>query len=216
MTILASAANAGLTGGLVLHILAGNILMKPHLIATLKRSSSAFISFLAGFFLVRYKIKWAHTERLDMAKKRAATHANYTCDREPNVPPLSPADICFKTNESISPISASSSLGRKIRKMSGHFCVGRLDEGPCLPFHKRQVPTRLLGRFYFMCVVLTLLGFIFSVIGLVCDAYDRLPSIIGSVAITVISITLLSVFVIFFLPDQPVGEEIQWEMKETP
>ncbi|KJA28823.1 hypothetical protein HYPSUDRAFT_82395 [Hypholoma sublateritium FD-334 SS-4] len=202
MSILASAANAGLTGGLVLHILA------------------AFISFLAGFFLVRYKIKWAHTERLDMARKRAATQSRHTCDRKFNVPTPPTSNTFPKSNESLSPTNISSSLHGKVAKMSESFagcpstlltlCLGRWDEGPFIPCQIRRVPTRLLGRFYFMCVVLTLLGFIFSVIGLICDAYDRLPSIIGSVAITVISVTFLAVLVIFLLPER-VGDEIQEE-----
>ncbi|KJA28822.1 hypothetical protein HYPSUDRAFT_50992 [Hypholoma sublateritium FD-334 SS-4] len=187
MTMLALAANAGLTGGLVLHILA------------------ALISFLGGFFLVRYKIKWARTERQSMAKKRESSHSrgssqNYTYV----VSPVEMEPTVTEHGENLSVPSPPPGLHRRLRRATRAFTGTYLtwNEAYLEPSQIHRVPTRLLGRFHFMCVVLTLLGFIASVIGIVCDAYDRLPPIIGSVALIVMSITFLIVIGIFFMPDE--------------
>lgn len=111
-----------------------------------------------------------------------------------------------------SPASFFTKLRRRTRSLTTypssfittHFNAYSADK-PGETFNR--VPTRLLEYFHYMCVVLTVLGFVFSVIGLVCDAYDRLPPAIGTVALTVIFVSLLIVVLIFLVPENVQGEK---------
>ncbi|KDR75584.1 hypothetical protein GALMADRAFT_226214 [Galerina marginata CBS 339.88] len=202
LSLTAQAANAGLTGGLVLHILA------------------AFISFIGGFFLIRYKIKWARVERNTIMKKRQS-HIGSSSetvfqmspierDLESGGPPTTPTKHRPEASwESMLP-SPSQSNSRRRRKSAwvppeypALFCS-------FLDFRSKQVypatrtdplPTKLLGRFHFLCVVLTLLGFIFTLIGIVCNTWERLPHVVGVVCTITIFVTLIIVISILIFPD---------------
>lgn len=67
--------------------------------------------------------------------------------------------------------------------------------------HRRALPTKLLGRFHFLCVVLTLFGFIFALIGIICLTWDRLPHDTGIICVVIIVICLIAVVAIILLPD---------------
>lgn len=64
-----------------------------------------------------------------------------------------------------------------------------------------SLPTKLLRRFHVLCVILTLLGFIFSLIGIVCNVWERLPHVVGIVCTIFVCTTLLIVLGMLFIPD---------------
>ena len=138
-----------------------------------------------------------------MAKKRGSHHSRGSSSQSQPfvISPIEMENMVTEHGENLN--VPPPNLHRKIRRATRAFTGTYLtwNDTYLEPSQIHRVPTQLLGRFHFMCVVLTLLGFISSVIGIICDAYDRLPPIIGSVTLIVMSVSFLIVIGICFIPD---------------
>ncbi|KAH9485617.1 hypothetical protein JR316_0002527 [Psilocybe cubensis] len=253
LSIASQAANVGLTGGLLLHILA------------------AFISFLGGFFLIKYRIMWAKVEQDTVIMRRnhgsgsgstdaffpsptAAERSDidlgvggagklYTATGNMSgIPQYQYAQPMMTTQHRVQEASADStshfcftrpppSLTESPRKRSRRRSIWVLKEYPSvyssnhnrvtsgagattrgsgsgqatvndLPGRKlHPLPTKLLQRFHVLCVILTLLGFVFSLLGIVCNVWERLPHVVGIACTIFVCTTLVIVLGMIFIPD---------------
>ncbi|PPQ78990.1 hypothetical protein CVT25_002274 [Psilocybe cyanescens] len=215
LSIASQAANVGLTGGLLLHILA------------------AFISFLGGFFLIRYRIKWAKVEQNTVIMRRHHNGSGSTDNflQSPTAAERGESGLSYQ----YAPITRH--RVEESQDTASHYCFTRpppclaegtrkrprksiwvLKEYPTLfasynadtnPLSGHQIhplPTKLLRRFHVLCVILTLLGFIFSLVGIVCNVWERLPHVVGIGCTIFVCTTLLVVLGMLFTPDAEAEE----------
>ncbi|KAI0829649.1 hypothetical protein BC628DRAFT_1055951 [Trametes gibbosa] len=132
-------ANAALTGALVVHVFA------------------AIISFLAAFFLIRYKLTVAKREE----RKVEAGHGGGAAG-------------------SPSSASSGSGSGSESRSRQGTQTESRapiFSSDPHLeqvgPFRRGEPPTHLLDHCHSLCMWLAAVGFVLALVGVLCFAWAR-------------------------------------------
>ena len=141
---------------------------------------------MAAFFLIRYKLKIATTEERqtdghvyeeivdspialtsDMEKAHQDVNDNTKGRHQPihndRNRDTDPRPGLIRVNVD----SAAGSPRRLIYSTNPHL----VQVGP----FQRQPPTHLLGRCHTLCVILTALGFVLALMGILCFAWDRLP-----------------------------------------
>ncbi|KII90939.1 hypothetical protein PLICRDRAFT_107311, partial [Plicaturopsis crispa FD-325 SS-3] len=177
MTSVEVTANAALVGALILHIFA------------------AIVSFLASFYLIRYK--------LHVAKKEEVKAAN------PNIilSPVAGPAVDHDFEKDAMPTHARSAPALPVRDSQGSN--GAPLEPPVVwtthphlvqvgPF-QRQPPTNLLSRCHSLSIFIAAVGFILAMVGIVCFAWARLPRSVGAFASTSMGLCLVaSVLILFY------------------
>lgn len=133
-------AAAALAGALVVHV------------------SAAIVSFLAAFFLIRYKLEEAKREEQ-------------------------------KVETGLTPVSSHSNL--RILSTNPHLAqVG--------PFRRGKPPTQLLNHCHTLCMVLSAVGFMLAIAGVLCYVWARLPRSVGIFATVCLGVCWVSaVFAVF-------------------
>ncbi|KAJ6631579.1 hypothetical protein B0H10DRAFT_1979433 [Mycena sp. CBHHK59/15] len=127
-------ANAGFLAALVLHIWA------------------AIISFLAAFFLVRYNLKEAKEEEMEVALAPGS-----------KTPPPQPSQLNRP--------ETTQSIGSVFNKLQPVWTTNpHLEQvGP----FQRKPPTHLLSRCHNLCILLTFIGFVLALLGIVAFAWNQ-------------------------------------------
>lgn len=145
-------ANAALTGALVVHVFA------------------AILSFLAAFFLIRYKLTVAKREErkvesglADAARSSEGTHVQTESDS----PPIFSSDPHLEQ-------------------------VG--------PFRRGQPPTHLLDHCHSLCMWLSAVGFVLALVGVLAFAWARLALSSGIFASACVAVCLVSSVGAIFWP----------------
>ncbi|KAL0955883.1 hypothetical protein HGRIS_002081 [Hohenbuehelia grisea] len=195
------ATNASLIGALILH------------------TSAAVISFLAAFFLIRYKVKQAGREemRAEIAKFTSNSSHNLTQT------PASTAGDMARTID----MTRSAEEGKADTTPRPKTLLGTMKEsGPAAtppplvrmstsreppilstnpqlvqvgPF-QGNAPTHLLGRCHWLCIQLSCIGFGLALMGIVCYAWTRHPFAVSMFSSVVMFMCLLSGIIIFIWP----------------
>lgn len=133
----------------------------------------AIISFLAAFFLIRYNLKEAKNEELEV---------------EGNLTPSGSSSRDLNKAYPLHQIGRSASL-RRIWTTNPHLeQVG--------PF-RRKPPTHLLSRCHSLCIALSALGFAMALMGILCFGWARQPTAVSVVATACMGICFLSGALVF-------------------
>lgn len=127
-------------------------------------SFAAIISFIGAFFLIQYKLIAAQKEE-DQA--------------EDTSPPSAISDDVEKMDSPTSDDLRTDPIRRRVKVNPPHivdqiiwpFNPQLIQVGP----FQRPPPTLLLSRCHLLCVLLSFLGFILALMGLMAFAWDRLP-----------------------------------------
>jgi len=187
-------SNICFMGALVIHTHAGE---SSFAILTFQRrfiSLAAIISFLGAFFLVRYKLAVAQKEEKEAEIERIN----------------SPISISSTENARGSATSPDADDLRK-NPVSGRARVNSLFSGDQIiwtthphlvqvgPF-QRQAPTELLARCHALCLFLSFLGFVLTLIGLISFAWDQLPLSVSAFASASMGFCWVAVILIIITP----------------
>ncbi|KDR75689.1 hypothetical protein GALMADRAFT_495701 [Galerina marginata CBS 339.88] len=187
ISILSQMANIGIMGALVVH------------------SNAAIISFLAAFYLIRYKLKVAKSEEAqatgskqkEVVESPTAMSTFHGADRAERAP-LPSINSEHETDPIPGMVRISSPLSpnRPIYSTNPHLVqVGPFQGHP---------PTHLLGRCHALCIFLTVLGFVLALMGILCFAWERLPL---SVSISASFFMALCMFAGLYIWMEPEPEE---------
>ena len=158
--VVSQIANATLTGALVVHVFA------------------AILSFLAAFFLIRYKLTVAKREERKVESGLASGASNNGNGSACNGAAMSDAngDASRRTTGSSNPPIWSSNPHLEQ--------VG--------PFRRGQPPTHLPDHCHSLCMWLSVAGFIQALVGVICFSWSRLSlsgGVVGSVCMAVCLVT---------------------------
>ncbi|KAF5325020.1 hypothetical protein D9619_009574 [Psilocybe cf. subviscida] len=196
-TVVGQLANVGIFGALVVH------------------SNAAIISFLAAFFLVRYKLKIAKDEEAEVERglvendphactiqSPVSARSSFHVDTEkaermhPKAKPASP-NYDHETDPIPGLVRFTSPTGAQpLFSKNPHLVqTGPNDSDP---------PTHLLSRCHTLCIFLATLGFVLDLAGMICFAWDRLPL---SVSISASFFMALSLFSGLFIVYKPIPPE---------
>ncbi|KAF8161300.1 hypothetical protein B0H34DRAFT_374481 [Crassisporium funariophilum] len=186
VSLTSEIANIGLMGALVVH------------------TNAAIISFLAAFFLIRYKLTIAKNE-----EKQAASHDQKELVDSPTS--MSPSDL-ERSNPALPP-----HIGHQTDPTPGLIRVNDFTGGrpiwsrnPHLvqvgPF-EREPPTHLLQRCHSLCIFLSVLGFVLALMGMLCFAWDRLPLSVGISSSFFMGVCVVAGVVILVLPEPKEGSK---------
>lgn len=199
---LDEAANAGLIGALVVHANAGEHLFyiihgsNSTMMRMCHECTSAIISFIGAFFLVRYELDEAKKEERNV-KKHTVTEApvSHSPDSERGIP--------FRKRTQEAPIKTDPVPGPvKINTVSSEPPIW--SSNPHLvqvgPF-RGQPPTHLLGRCHTLCIFLAFLGFVLALMGIVCFAWDRYPTSVSAFTTVCMGFCLIVGGAVLILPD---------------
>lgn len=150
----------------------------------------AIMSFLAAFFLVRYKLKIAKHEEAEIERvleeneseahancpiqSPVSAHSSFHLDSEKGdrLGPLARPDRRPNYDHETDPIPGamrftSPITSRPLVSKNPHLVqLGPRDSEP---------PTHLLSRFHSLCIFLATLGFALALMGILCFAWDSLP-----------------------------------------
>lgn len=188
LSTLGKLSNVGFMSALVVHIFAGKIFLCHSFLPyrwheLFLFSSAAIISFLAAFFLVRYRLTVAEKEEAEAEKNLVDS---------PKSMSLNHLEKSRAWTSHTDDIHTDSRVGRRVRvssALSGDQIIWSTD--PHLvqvgPF-QRQPPTELVARCYSLCLFLSFVGFILALIGAISFAWDRLP---WSISIFISILTVL-------------------------
>ncbi|KII95640.1 hypothetical protein PLICRDRAFT_170264 [Plicaturopsis crispa FD-325 SS-3] len=174
MSGVAKAANASLVGALIMHTFAGE----------------SVVSFLASFYLIRYKLHVAKKEEIkaenpdkivspmtnspqDIEKEGEQKQAGWMSSTSKNERPYSPA--------SEPPIWSS----------NPHL----VQVGP----FQRDPPTDLLSRCHSLCVFVSAIGFVLMMTAILTFAWARLPSEVSGFASASLGLCLVAGVLIIFV-----------------
>ncbi|KAF8176536.1 hypothetical protein BJ912DRAFT_698070 [Pholiota molesta] len=210
ISITAQVANIGIVGALVVH------------------SSAAIISFLAAFFLIRYKLKVADNEEREAEKAEKEYDSKNIVESPTSMGSFSNHSTADKDQEkaekfSISRTSRSTRLRKsqpcpieqdtdpipgRIRIPSGSTQRPIWSSNPHLvqvgPFQNHP-PTHLLHRCHALCVALTTIGFVLAIMGILCLAWTRLPLSVSISASCFMALCSFSGIFILLEPYPPEG-----------
>ncbi|KAF9485983.1 hypothetical protein BDN70DRAFT_870466 [Pholiota conissans] len=210
LSIIAQVANIGIIGSLVVH------------------SSAAIISFLAAFFLIRYKLKVASSEEKEAEEDKdvkqivespismepvfthqAALDKDKDLEKEPRGTLGRSSTIGRRRSDSHPTIEHETDpIPGSVRVPSGSPHRTIWSSNPHLvqvgPF-QNYPPTHLLRRCHTLCVVLTAFGFVLALMGILCFAWDRLPPSVSISATCFMGICVCSSIYILVKPYPPEG-----------
>ncbi|KAK1230557.1 hypothetical protein PQX77_006357 [Marasmius sp. AFHP31] len=158
------ASNACLFSALILHL------------------HASFISFVAAFFLVRYKVKEA---------KRAEDKIGGITEGGTETVSKGEAILDMAANHiTQSPEHGSPTMGPNAKDRPNVWSAKPelVQVGPFF----RQPPLNLLSRCHFLCIVCSVLGFLLAVTGIVCLAWASHPLAVRATAATSLGLCLLS------------------------
>ncbi|TFK85343.1 hypothetical protein K466DRAFT_588169 [Polyporus arcularius HHB13444] len=156
-------ANATLTGALVVHVFA------------------AILSFLAAFFLIRYKLTVAKREerKVESGLAGSATNAHPGAGSE--------------TADANASRTTTASSNQPIWSSNPHLeQVG--------PFRRGQPPTHLLDHLHSVCMWLSIVGFVLALAGVLCFAWSRLALSGGVFASACMAVCLVTGVTAVFWP----------------
>lgn len=157
-------ANATLAGALVIHIFA------------------AILSFLAAFFLIRYKLTIAKREERKV--ESGLTGGAAASVDAPNSDDASSGDTSrTTTTSSIEPIWSSDPHLEQVG-----------------PFRRGQPPTHLLDHCHSLCMWLSAAGFVLALAGVLCLAWSKLAMSGGIFASVCMAVCLVSGVTAIFWP----------------
>jgi hypothetical protein len=233
--IAAQVANIGIVGALVVHSSAGKYFVDC-VLAKVRNDdaraliiyilASAIISFLAAFFLIRYKLKVADNEEKEAEKAEKDHDSKNIVESPTSMGSFSNHFAVDKDQEKAEnfSISRTSKSMRKsqpcpveqdtdpipgrIRVPSGSTQHPIWSSNPHLvqvgPFQNHP-PTHLLHRCHTLCVILTTLGFVLAIIGILCLAWTRLPLSVSISASCFMALCSFSGIFILLEPYPPEG-----------
>ncbi|KAJ3901671.1 hypothetical protein F5879DRAFT_311620 [Lentinula edodes] len=183
------AANAGFMASLVLHL------------------HASFVSFFASFFLVRFKVQEAKREEREVeAADSSLQHvptskgstilemAAHNITRSPTTSPRSTVSI---GNGAFPPEKGNASTPKTQIPSIWSANPQLVQTGP----FQRQPPINLLSRCHTLCLVITALGFILAMVGVLCYAWDGQSTSVAIITSASICLCLLSCICIV-LPQQ--------------
>ncbi|KAI0718973.1 hypothetical protein C8T65DRAFT_737000 [Cerioporus squamosus] len=157
-TTASQLANATLTGALVVHVFA------------------AILSFLAAFFLIRYKLTVAKREERKVESGLAGSATNVHPNGSGSGSGTADANAsCTTTASSTQPIWSSNPHLEQVG-----------------PFRRGQPPTHLLDHLHSVCMWLSIVGFVLALAGVLCFAWSRLAlsgGVFASVCMVVCLVT---------------------------
>ncbi|KAF9051678.1 hypothetical protein BJ165DRAFT_1524592 [Panaeolus papilionaceus] len=191
--------------------------------ALLVHTSAAIISFLAAFFLIRHKLKVARQEEIEALIQHQensedssgnksterkevdlVSHTNPRPVSPHRVPPSQarPTDqVRFVAPRSTDPIPGpiripsglNSADGRPLFSTNPHLVqVG--------PFSRMQPPTLLLSHFHSLSIVLSLLGFVLALLGMLLFSWSRLPLSVSASSTVVFGMCAMLSITTVFMP----------------
>ncbi|KAI0743740.1 hypothetical protein C8Q80DRAFT_1272388 [Daedaleopsis nitida] len=159
-------ANAALTGALVVHVFA------------------AILSFLAAFFLIRYKLTAAKREERKVESGLADSAANaHSADNDPH----------GSADNNASRRTTASSASQPIWSSNPHLeQVG--------PFRRGLPPTHLLDHCHSLCMWLSVVGFVLALAGVLGFSWSKLSLSGGVFASICIAVCLVTSVAAVFWP----------------
>jgi len=172
---------------------AGQVTNICFMCALLVHAFASVISFLAAFFLVRYKLEVAEHDENEVEQEIVDSPTSISSDPEKRG------------------FSASQAGGLRTTNVRGRVRVKTdppenqiiWSTNPRLvqvgPFQKK-IPTGLLTRCHSLCVLLTFLGFLLAIMGLISFAWDQLPLSIGIAASVAMGFCLTAGALILIFP----------------
>ncbi|TFK44917.1 hypothetical protein BDQ12DRAFT_708732 [Crucibulum laeve] len=185
MPALEQVANAGLVGALVVH------------------TNAAIVSFLAAFFLIRYKVRVAKSEEQEVEGDKAnlveSPKAMSEKDMEAN------EDSVITESHRTDPIPGAIKVGRTstidnpVWSSNPHL----VQVGP----FQGQPPTHLLARCHWFCIFLSALGFVLALLGIMCFAWARHPLGVSIFASICMCICLVVGGMVMLVPDVADGSK---------
>jgi hypothetical protein len=203
-TVVGQLANIGILGALVVH------------------SNAAIISFLAAFFLVRYKLKIAKDEEAEVERvlvdndphacaiqSPVSAQSSFHVDTEkaermqpkadrmkPKVPRSKP-DYDHETDPIPGLLRVTSPTGSQPLFSKNPHLVQTGPAGTSDP------PTHLLSRCHTLCIILATLGFALDLAGILCFAWDKLPLSVSISSSFFMALCLFSGLFIVYKPIPP-------------
>ncbi len=158
-TPVSQLANATLAGALVVHIFA------------------AILSFLAAFFLIRYKLTIAKREerKVESGLSNGAVGSNGSVDVPDGSDSASGETFRTTTSSNAEPVWSSDPHLEQVG-----------------PFRRGQPPTHLLDHCHSLCMWLSVVGFVLALAGVLCLAWSKLAisgGIFASVCMAVCLVT---------------------------
>lgn len=200
--------------------------------------ATAIISFLAAFFLIRYKLKVASNEEREAEREREeqrqidndhakakvmvesptdidAHHNHASRDQEKGVNRAYPTRWQH-TSRSAGPILEHDTdpVPGAVRVPTGSPGARRMvwSSNPHIiqvgPFQNHP-PTHLLHRCHTLCVILTTTGFAMALMGILCYAWDKLPHSVSISATVCMGMCVLSGILVIVKPYPPEGTSSQ-------
>ncbi|KAF9529690.1 hypothetical protein CPB83DRAFT_851982 [Crepidotus variabilis] len=204
LTTAGQIANVGLVGALVVH------------------TNAAIISFLAAFFLIRYKLRVAKKEEKDALHKtqlqqptpfvhdkahnELITSLAHAYDVESVKPPQQHGFHPPQSEHETDPIPGpfripqthSENDQEEIWSRNPHLVqVGPFQTHP---------PTHLLSRCHNLCIFLSALGFALALMGILAFAWDSMPTSVSASATFFMALCLSAGVVLIFVPDPADGK----------
>jgi len=157
-------------------------------------SLAAIISFLGAFYLIRYKLAVAQKGEEEAEIERANSPISISSIEKARGSATSPDTDDLQTN----PVS-----GRvRVKSLSQRDLIFWTTDPHLVqvgPF-QRQAPTELLARCHSLCLLLSSLGFVLALIGMISFAWDQLPLSASAFASASMGFCWLAVILIFIAP----------------
>ncbi|KAF8817451.1 hypothetical protein BYT27DRAFT_7126189 [Phlegmacium glaucopus] len=162
--------------------------------ALVVHAHAAIISFLGAFFLIRYKLTVAEEEEKQAEIEMVNSRTSISSIEKGRDSTTSPYADNLQTNPVPGLVRVNSlfSGDQTIWSTAPHL----VQLGP----FQRQPPTELLARCHSLCLLLSSLGFLLALIGILSYAWDRLSLSISVFATASMGFCLVSVILILITP----------------
>ncbi len=172
--VVSQIANATLTGALVVHVFA------------------AILSFLAAFFLIRFKLTVAKREERKVESGLANGASNIDINGSSS------------TTETGTGVAAASASGYVSRTPTTSTGPPIWSSNPHLeqvgPFRRGQPPTHLLDHCHSLCMWLSVAGFVQALVGVICFSWSKLSLSAGVFASVCMAVCLVTGVAAVFWP----------------
>jgi len=160
------------SGGDVLPIV-GQVTNVCFMCALVVHAFASVISFLGAFYLIRYKLEVAERDEEEVEHEMIDSPISISSDPIKRVSSTSQSSgLRNTTNEARGRVTVKTDPGAPIIWSSNPRLV---QVGP----FRTKAPIELLSRCHSLCVLLTFLGFLLAIMGLMTFSWDRLPLSIG-------------------------------------
>ncbi|KAF8911489.1 hypothetical protein CPB84DRAFT_920207 [Gymnopilus junonius] len=184
------ATHMGLMGALVMH------------------SNAAIMSFSAFFFLVRYKLKVASMEEAktetDKYKQKALVESSTSITLEDVERGLQTKRRGKNWEHETDPVPGMILMNSSFNQDSKPIFSSNPHLVQVGPFRGSPL-IHLLGQCHSLCVVLTIIGFILDLMGILCYAWDRLPLSVAVSSSAFLTLYLISGLYIWTEPEPKDG-----------